>query len=177
MLLHCTLFHSISKRFDYNTTIHILSGSNCYLSGNSSSHTNSVHRLIFRPFTSIVPISIIGAYRFYDTIGNLLGIIGYWPTAYVSIVLIEHLYFRKNDLSLYDVTAWNIPKHLPSGVPAVATIVLSMGVVIPFMDQAWFTGKVARTTGDIRFEVAFVVGGSLYFLFRSIEVSWRGRFI
>ena len=130
--------------------------------------------LIDVPINSIVPVSIVGSHRFYDTISNFLGSIGYWATIYVSIVMMEHLYFRKNDPSLYDVTAWNIPKRLPSGVAAVTASILSFGVVIPFIHQVWYTGKVARTTGDIGFEVAFVVGGLLYFVFRWIEVRWRG---
>ena len=85
----------------------------------------------------------------------------------------EHLYFRQNDPSQYDITAWNVPKRLPSGIAAVAASVLSFGVVVPFMSQVWFTGIIARTTGDIGFEVAFAVGGLLYFPLRWIEIRWR----
>ena len=88
--------------------------------------------------------------------------------------MIEHLHFRENDPSLYDVTAWNIPSRLPSGIAAVAAGILSFGVVIPSMSQVWFTGPIARTTGDIGFEVAFAVSGLLYFLLRGIEIRWRG---
>ncbi|KAF8802510.1 NCS cytosine-purine permease [Phlegmacium glaucopus] len=122
----------------------------------------------------IVPISIVGAHRFYDTITNFLGIIGYWSTVYLTILMTEHLHFRKNDASLYDVTAWNVPQRLPTGIAAVAAGVLSFAMLIPFMSQIWFTGPIARTTGDIGFEVAFVVSTLLYFLFRWIEIRWRG---
>ena len=93
---------------------------------------------------------------------------------YTAIILVEHLYFRKNDPSLYDITAWNVPKRLPSGIAAGAASVLSFGVVIPCMNQVWFTGVIARTTGDIGFEVSFAVGGLVYFLFRWIEIRCRG---
>lgn len=93
---------------------------------------------------------------------------------YTAIILVEHLYFRKNDPSLYDITAWNVPKRLPSGMAAGAASVLSFGVVIPCMNQVWFTGPIARTTGDIGFEVSFGVSGLLYFLFRCIEIRCRG---
>ncbi|KAF8799756.1 cytosine-purine permease [Phlegmacium glaucopus] len=122
----------------------------------------------------IVPISIVGAHRFYDTLTNFLGLVGYWASAYTAITMIEHLHFRKNDPSLYDVTVWNIPKRLPSGIAAVAAGVLCFGVVIPSMSQVWFTGPIARSTGDIGFEVAFVVSGLLYFPFRWIEIRWSG---
>jgi purine-cytosine permease-like protein len=108
---------------------------------------------------------------------NFLGLFGYWGSAYVAIIIIEHLYFRKNNPSLYyDVTAWNVPQRLPSGIAAIAAGVLSFGMVIPCMSQNWFTGPIARKTGDIGFEVAFVVSGLLYFPFRWLEIRWRGFF-
>ena len=125
-------------------------------------------------FNSVIPISIVGAHRFYDTITNFLGLIGYWAAAYCAIIITEHLYFRRNDPSLYDLTAWNVPKRLPSGIAAVAAGVCSFAVVIPSMNQVWFTGPIGRSTGDIGFEVAFVVSGLLYFPFRWLEIRWRG---
>jgi purine-cytosine permease-like protein len=88
--------------------------------------------------------------------------------------MVEHLLFRKDDPSLYDVTAWNVPRRLPSGVAALAAGVLSFGLVIPAMGQVWYTGPIARTTGDIGFEVAFVFSALLYFPFRWLEIRWRG---
>ena len=129
-----------------------------------------------RLFNSIVPLSIVGAHRFYDALTNFLGLIGYWASAYVAIIMTEHLYFRKNDFSLYDVTAWNTYKRLPSGISALAAGILSFGLVIPSMSQVWFTGPIAVKTGDIGFEVAFGVSGLLYLAFRSLEVRWRGFF-
>jgi len=122
----------------------------------------------------VLPVSIVGAHRFYDTINNFLGLIGYWTSIYTAIVIVEHLHFRKNQPSLYDVTAWNVPKRLPSGIAAVAASILSFGIVIPCMHQVWFTGTIARMTGDIGFEVAFAISGLLYFLLRWIEIRSRG---
>jgi len=39
----------------------------------------------------VIPISIIGAHRFYDTITNFLGLIGYWASAFIAIIILEHL--------------------------------------------------------------------------------------
>ncbi|KAF9564518.1 NCS cytosine-purine permease [Agrocybe pediades] len=122
----------------------------------------------------VVPISIVGAHRFYDALVNFLGLIGYWASAYVAIILIEHFVFRKNDPSLYDVKAWNVPRRLPSGLAALAAGISCFGVVIPSMEQVWFTGPIAKSTGDIGFEVAFAVAGILYFPFRWLEIRWRG---
>ena len=129
-------------------------------------------------FNSIVRILILVARRFFDTLTNFLGLFGYWASAYVAIILVEHLYFRKNNPSLYDVTAFNVPKGLqvPSGITAIAAGLLSFGMVIPCMSQIWFTGPIALITGDIGFEVAFVVSGMLFFPFRWLEIRWRGFF-
>ncbi|KAJ3488966.1 hypothetical protein NLJ89_g11567 [Agrocybe chaxingu] len=125
----------------------------------------------------VVPISIVGAHRFYDTLVNFLGLIGYWASAFVAIVLVEHLCFRKSypSPSAYPLKAWNRPDLLPSGVAAVGAGILSFGLVIPSMHQVWYVGPIAEKTGDIGFEVAFVVSGILYWIFRSLEVRLRGR--
>ncbi|KAF9482731.1 NCS cytosine-purine permease [Pholiota conissans] len=122
----------------------------------------------------VVPLSIVGAHRFYDALVNFLGIIGYWASAYVAIILIEHLFFRKNDTSLYEYSAWNMPNRLPTGIAAVVSGVACFGLVIPSMDQVWFVGPIARTTGDIGFEVAFALSAVLYFPLRYLEIKWRG---
>lgn len=125
-------------------------------------------------YASVVPISIVGAHRFYTALTNFLGLIGYWASAYIGIVVVEHLIFRKNDSLRYDVNVWNVPRHLPSGIAAIAAGVLSFGLVIPSMDQVWFVGPIAKTTGDIGFELAFAVSAILYFPFRWLDVRLRG---
>lgn len=42
------------------------------------------------------------------------------------------------------------------------------------MDQAWYTGPIARKTGDIGFEFALVVTALLYIPLRRLEKRWRG---
>jgi hypothetical protein len=43
------------------------------------------------------------------------------------------------------------------------------------MAQVWWTGPIAETTGDIGFEVAFVLSGLLYVPLRWAEKKWTGR--
>lgn len=105
---------------------------------------------------------------------NFLGLIGYWASAFGAIVLMEHLVFRKNDPAAYKVQDWNVPKRLPSGIAAVGAGVASFGLVIPCMEQVWFVGPIAKTTGDIGFEVAFAMSAILYIPFRALEVRLRG---
>lgn len=64
--------------------------------------------------------------------------------------------------------------RLPTGLAAIVAGVACFGLVIPSMDQVWFVGPIARTTGDIGFEVAFALSGVLYFPLRYLEIRWRG---
>ncbi|KAG7086332.1 hypothetical protein E1B28_002295 [Marasmius oreades] len=124
----------------------------------------------------VLPVSIAGSHRFYETLTNFLSLIGYWASAFVVIVLLEHVLFRRCDFSKYDLKVWNVPQLLPSGVAAIAAAVLSMALVIPCMDQIWFVGPIAeRGAGDIGFEVAFALTGLLYIPFRAFEIRIRGR--
>ncbi|RDB27544.1 Purine-cytosine permease fcyB [Hypsizygus marmoreus] len=121
----------------------------------------------------VVPVSIVGATRFYDALVNFLGLIGYWASAFIGIILMEHLVFRRNDPKAYDVAQWNVPRRLPSGIAALGAGICSFGLVVPCMEQVWFIGPIGKSTGDIGFEVAFVVSVILYVPFRALEVRLR----
>ncbi|KAF8656966.1 hypothetical protein AX16_002321 [Volvariella volvacea WC 439] len=123
----------------------------------------------------VIPLSIVGSHRFYDTLVNFLGLIGYWAASYVAIILVEHLYFRNNDPGKYDISHWNSARKLPSGLAALGAGVASFGMIIPCMHQVWFTGPIAEKSGDIGFEVAFALSAVLYVPFRMLEIKIRGR--
>ncbi len=117
----------------------------------------------------------MGSHRFYDTLVDFLGLIGYWAAAFSAIILIEHLLFRQNNPSAYNLDDWDAYRRLPSGIAALAAGISSLGLIIPCMDQAWFVGPIAKTTGDVGFEVAFVVSAVMYVPFRALEVRVRGH--
>jgi purine-cytosine permease-like protein len=137
-------------------------------------------------------LSIVGQHKFYATLSDFLGIMGYWAgnfrdfavinrsltgmTAgcFVSALCVEHLYFRKGNFALYDIQSWNVPSQLPLGAAALGACALSFTVVIPSMSQVWYTGPIARKTGDIGFEVAMVATALLYIPLRQLEKHWRG---
>ncbi|TFK62228.1 cytosine-purine permease [Pluteus cervinus] len=122
----------------------------------------------------VVPLAIVGSHSFYDTLVDFLGLLGYWSGAYVAILLVEHLMFRKNDFSLYSTDDWSTPIRLPYGFAALSAGVASFGVVVPCMNQVWYTGPIAEKTGDIGFEVAITASALLYIPFRWVELRWRG---
>jgi purine-cytosine permease-like protein len=123
----------------------------------------------------VIPISIPAASNFFVNLENFVGIIGYWAAAYVGVVVVEHRLIRKSDYETYDHAAWNVRKELPSGVAAIGAAVCSFALVIPSMAQVWYTGPIAQHTGDIGFEMAFVVTVLLYIPFRYAEIKIRGR--
>ncbi|KAF8621768.1 hypothetical protein AX15_007506 [Amanita polypyramis BW_CC] len=118
----------------------------------------------------VLPISIAGAHKFYEALTNFLGIIGYWTSAYAGIIIMEHLIFRRNDYERYDVRQWDKARKLPSGIAALGAGIFSIGLIVPCMSQVWYTGPIAKMTGDIGFEVAFVLGSILYVAFRALEI-------
>ena len=96
------------------------------------------------------------------------------PGALVSAVCVEHLYFRKGSFARYDLQSWNVPSMLPIGAAALGASILSFALVIPSMNQEWYTGPIARKTGDIGFEMAATVTALLYIPLRRLEKRWRG---
>ncbi|KAB5594379.1 Mitogen-activated protein kinase kinase kinase [Ceratobasidium theobromae] len=87
----------------------------------------------------VIPLAVVGSTR--------LGIVGYWVSTFVAIVLVEHVFRRE-----YDIAHWNSPGQLPPGLAALGAIVCAFGAIVPCMDQVWFVGPVAERTGDIGFE-------------------------
>ncbi|KAF5336795.1 hypothetical protein D9758_015839 [Tetrapyrgos nigripes] len=127
----------------------------------------------------VLPLAIVGSHRFYDTLENFLALIGYWASDYITIILVEHFVYRRRNLVYsttmgYDLSQWNRPRQLPTGIPALLAGVLSFGLIIPCMSQVLYEGPIGERTGDIGFEVGFFLCGVLYLVLRSVEVRWRG---
>ncbi|KEY71522.1 hypothetical protein S7711_08902 [Stachybotrys chartarum IBT 7711] len=123
----------------------------------------------------IIPVAITIAAEFFGSLNNFMKVIGYWPAAFLAVVLLEHLVVRKGRPENYDLTQWEAAGGLPYGIAALAAAVCSFSLVIPGMSQNWFVGPFARTTGDIGFELAFALTSILYLPFRFAEIKLRGH--
>lgn len=123
----------------------------------------------------MIALAIVGSHRFYGTLTNFLGLIGYWASAYGAIVLIEHFLFRRSNFAMYDLQQWDKPRQLPTGIAAVAAGIVTVAIIVPCIDQVWFVGPIAQHTGDIGFEVSFFMSGILYVPFRWLEIRIRGK--
>ena len=142
--------------------------------------------LLFRIPRAVFPIVISGivigvaieaAKSFFVNLENFIGIIGYWSAAFIGIVLVEHIIFRRRNFNSYieDEDAWDDAKKLPPGFAAISAAIFSLGLVIPGMAQIWYTGPIAKRTGDIGLEFALVVSALLYVPLRFIERKMYGR--
>ncbi|KAK4191713.1 putative purine-cytosine permease [Podospora australis] len=123
----------------------------------------------------MIPVSIAAADNFFLNMENFLALIGYWSSAFLGVVLVEHFLYRKGDHRNYDPEAWDDSRQLPWGVAAISASALCFAVVVPSMAQNWWTGPIAKTTGDIGFELAFVVSALLYVPLRWLERRLLGR--
>ncbi|TFY67454.1 hypothetical protein EVJ58_g1602 [Rhodofomes roseus] len=121
----------------------------------------------------IIPLSIVGQHKFYDALSNFLGLIGYWSSAFCAVVIVEHLVIRRGNFALYDLRYWNDYRRLPLGLAAIGACLLACGLIVPSMDQVWFIGPFAKTTGDIGFELAFVATALFYVPLRLVELRFR----
>ncbi|CAM1503593.1 Fc.00g011840.m01.CDS01 [Cosmosporella sp. VM-42] len=122
-----------------------------------------------------IPVAIRAEREFFVNLENFVALIGYWSASFVGIVSVEHLVFRHGKYDSYDHEIWNVASRLPVGVAAVAAGTICYGLVVPCMAQVWWTGPIAETTGDIGFEMAFVLSSLFYIPFRSLEKRLTGR--
>ena len=90
--------------------------------------------------------AIAGRNHLFTIFQNFLALVGYWLIIFVSIVLEEHVIFRRN--VGFDWTRWEDQKYLPLGLAALVAFLIGWAGAIIGMDQAWFVGPVATLVGD-----------------------------
>ncbi|KAF9527464.1 cytosine-purine permease [Crepidotus variabilis] len=126
----------------------------------------------------LIPMAIIGAKQFYDTLVNILSVIGYWTSAFASIVLAEHFIFRRSFSSTaYPTQNWDKAKLLPPGIAAVLAFSCASAVMIPCINQKFYIGPIARAgLGDIGVFAGWCTAFVVYIPLRLIERRiWPAR--
>lgn len=123
----------------------------------------------------IIPVAIRVAAEFLPSLFNFVGIIGFWSSCFITVLALEHLVIRRGEMSAYNVDHWDKHKLLPTGIAALVASFCSLGLVIPGTAKTWYTGPIAKHSGDIGFEMAIVVTGLLYVPFRIFEKKFRGH--
>ncbi|KAF2711135.1 hypothetical protein K504DRAFT_490058 [Pleomassaria siparia CBS 279.74] len=125
----------------------------------------------------VIGVAIQAAKSFFTNLENFIGVIGYWSAAFIGVVVVEHMLFRKRNFNSYteDEDAWDDAKKLPPGFAAIGAAVLSFALVIPGMSQIWFLGPIAETTGDVGLEFALFFSALFYVPLRFLERKMTGR--
>lgn len=125
----------------------------------------------------IIPVAIKAADDFFVNLENFVALVGYWSASYAGIIAVDYLVFRRRFSwdEAYDHAIWSDARRLPWGVAALASAIAGIGLAVPCMSQVWWTGPIAKTTGDIGFEVALVLSALLYVPLRMLEKRLSGR--
>jgi purine-cytosine permease-like protein len=123
----------------------------------------------------VIPISTEVAVQFLSSLLNFVGIIGFWSSCFITVIVLEHFVFRKGKMENYNGEDWDNWRDLPTGIAAWGASICSLGLVIPGLAKTWYTGPIGRHTGDIGFEMAIAVTALLYVPFRLLEIKLRGR--
>lgn len=126
-------------------------------------------------FAIFLPLAIVGHSKFYETLTDFTSVLGYWASLYVGVVTADHVIFRKRDYTSYNARHWNRWGQLPPGLAALAACCISLAVVVPSIDQAWFQGPIAKRSGDLGFETGLVASIVLYVPLRMMENKVFGR--
>ncbi|KAG5990287.1 hypothetical protein E4U52_004729 [Claviceps spartinae] len=123
----------------------------------------------------IIPVAIYAYRDFYTSLSNFMSLISYWSASFVGIVITDFVVIRCCRFDSYDLAIWDQGSELPVGIAAIASAVLSLGLVVPCVREEWYTGPIASKTGDIGFEVAFVLSALAYVPLRLLEKKLSGR--
>ncbi|KAL8701805.1 MAG: hypothetical protein Q9201_004719 [Fulgogasparrea decipioides] len=89
--------------------------------------------------------AVAGRNNLFDILQNFVALMGYWVMIFVSIVLEEHLLFRRR--TGFDWTAWEDKKRLPLGIAALTAFLVGWAGAIIGMYQHWYMGPVAAKVG------------------------------
>lgn len=119
----------------------------------------------------MIGLAIPASRSFVDSLTTFLSIVGYYSAGNATCFILEILWFRCGDLDSLDPVIWNDGARLPTGISSLTTIVASWGLIVPTMDQPWYTGPVARVTGDLGFMVAVAFCLVVYIPLRSVELA------
>jgi purine-cytosine permease-like protein len=120
----------------------------------------------------LIGVAIGAAEDFMRSLESFLFIIAYWSAAFCGVYLTEWIWFRKRNAQTMDPEMWNKPKELPSGFAALGGLIIPFAFVIPSMDQVWYVGPIAKVTGDLGFEFAFITSIPIYILLRTVEIKY-----
>jgi purine-cytosine permease-like protein len=123
--------------------------------------------------------AVAGRTHLAEVMENFLNCISYWLTPFLTIMLLEHLIWRRG--YDYDISAWNDPSKLPYGYAASFVFVVGTVLAVICMSQNWWVGPIALAVGnapfgtDISWELALGATIFLYIPLRFLERKKWGK--
>lgn len=79
----------------------------------------------------MIVIAILASRSFVSVVSVFLPIFGYYVGASVSCFMLEWLYFRCSHADTMDPALWDDAAALPSGIPAIISVLVSWALIIP----------------------------------------------
>ncbi|KAF9646563.1 hypothetical protein BDM02DRAFT_3099625 [Thelephora ganbajun] len=151
--------------------------------------TQALHpwlQAIPRPFICIIGtivyiiLAVVGVDHFESWLDTLLVLLSYWLAIYCTIVIEEHLIFRRGKWANYDPDGIADWRTLPVGIAAFVALGAGVAGFVLGMSQVWYVGVLAKKVqpkfgGDIGFELAAAFSGIVYPIARYIEKKKFGR--
>ncbi|KAH8648355.1 putative vitamin B6 transporter [Tricladium varicosporioides] len=124
--------------------------------------------------------ALAGQDHLFEIFENFLALMGYWVCIFISIVLEEHLIFRRGKTGLgFDWAAWNDKSRLPLGIAALISFCVGWVGAVICMDQVYFVGPVAKQIGEYGADLGIWVGSAfaaiVYPGLRWLELKKFGR--
>lgn len=121
--------------------------------------------------------AIAGRDHLFVVFQNFLALMGYWVVIFISIVLEEHIIFRR--ARGFDWSAWENRRYLPVGAAALTAFFIGWAGAIIGMSQVWYVGPVAKLVGGDGADIGIWLGmGFTLFTFpplRHLELKKFGR--
>ncbi|KII88697.1 hypothetical protein PLICRDRAFT_176250 [Plicaturopsis crispa FD-325 SS-3] len=127
-----------------------------------------------------IVLAIVGASHFEEWLDTLLVILSYWLAIFSTILIEEHLIFRKGRWSNYVPEDYNNWRKLPLGVASFIALGCGVAGAVLGMAQLWYIGKIGGLIGDpefggdIGFELSFAFTAVTYPPLRYIEKKYWG---
>ncbi|KAF9074049.1 permease for cytosine/purines, uracil, thiamine, allantoin-domain-containing protein [Rhodocollybia butyracea] len=145
-------------------------------------YAQAIPRIIIVLIGSVVYIvlAIAGASHFEEWLDTLLVILSYWLAIFSTILIEEHLIFRKGKWSNYVPDDFNNWRKLPLGVASFLALGCGVAGAVLGMAQVWYIGVIGGMIGDptfggdIGFELAFAFTAVTYPPLRYFEKKWWG---
>jgi len=133
----------------------------------------------FIMFACIFALAVGGRGHILDFLSNFLSLLGYYNTAFIAILSIEHYYFRRGTFENYDLEGWNTPSRLPIGFAGLTAFLCGWVGAILGMVETFYTGVIAKKIGtgggDIGNELALVFTVLAFVPLRHLELKYMGR--